>query len=56
MEYSAIDLLLAEKLEILADDNVIRENWMSLGKKRAPPIPETITDSPDTFRTFMDKE
>ena len=56
MEYSEIDLLLAEKLEILADENVIRENWMSLGKKRSPPIPETITDSPDMLRKFMDKE
>lgn len=56
MEYSEIDLLLAEKLETLADENVIRENWMSLGKKRGPPIPEIITDSPDTLRKFMDKE
>ena len=27
MEYSEIDLLLAEKLEILADSKVIKENW-----------------------------
>ena len=56
MEYSDRDLLLAEKLEILADKNVIRENWKYLGKKRAPSIPETITESPDTLRTFMDRE
>jgi hypothetical protein len=41
---------------ILADKNVIRENWKYLGKKRSPPIPETITDSPDVLRKFMDKE
>ena len=56
MEYSDLVLLLAEKLEILADSKVIRENYKNLGKKRSPPVPGNITSSPDTLRTFMDKE
>ena len=56
IDYSERDLLLAEKLEILADREVIRENYKYLGKKRSPPVPVNIKSSPNTLRTFFDRE
>ena len=56
MHYTELDLMMAGKIEMLADKSVIKENAKNLGKKNSPPIREFITESADALKKTMDLE
>ena len=55
MKFTKLDEKKASKIEMLADKNLIRNNYKKLGKKK-PALPATITESIAALRTLMDRE
>jgi len=55
MKFSELDLQMAEKIEMLASDSVIRANYLKLGKQQ-PVLREAITESMGALKTTMDRE
>ena len=56
MHYTELDLMMAGKIEMLADKSVIKKNAKNIGKKNSPPIREFITESVDAFKKIIDLE